>query len=196
MTPEVEPGDCLGGKLLVVGDVNTGKTTLARGILQDLCARGLGERIAILDLAPTLPAQLARARGVRGVGGRLEAEAGSGVVAARPVLQAPRLTSASEEEAIGKAQANLRAIESAWHGLPARAILFINDISMALQAGHARELVARIERVPTVVANGYFGQRLGGGELTRHEKAQMQDLRDWFERTGRVIALTKRYDVV
>jgi hypothetical protein len=194
MTPEVEPGDCLGGKLLVVGDVNTGKTTLARGILQDLCARGLGDRIAILDLAPTLPAELARARGVRGVGGTLEAEAGSSAVAARPVLQAPRLTSASEPEAMAKAQANLRAIEAAWQGLPARDILFVNDISMALQAGDARELVARLARVPTVVANGYLGERLGGGELTRHERAQMEQLRQWFENAGRVITLTKRWD--
>jgi adenylate kinase family enzyme len=35
-------GDCVGRKLLILGDVNTGKTTLARGLLDDLCRRSLG----------------------------------------------------------------------------------------------------------------------------------------------------------
>lgn len=194
MKPEVDPGDCLGGRLLIVGDVNTGKTTLARRILHDFCARGLGGRIAILDLAPTIPPEIAQARGVRGVGGTLDADAGSGAVGARPVLQAPRLTSASESEALVKAQGNLRAIVQAWEQLPSRDILFVNDISMFVQAGRAGELLARLEAVRTVVANGYLGERLGGGELTRHERAQMEELRDWFARAGRVITLTTRYD--
>jgi len=194
MTPEVEPGDCLGRKLLVVGDVNTGKTTLAHRILQDFCARGLGARIAVLDLAPTIPPELARARGVRGVGGTLEADASCGVALARPVLQAPRLSSASEAEASAKAADNLRLIAQAWQQLPARDILFVNDLSMAVQAGSAADLIARFACATTVVANGYLGERLGGGELTRHESAQMRALRDWFAQAGEVIALTRRYD--
>jgi hypothetical protein len=194
MTPEVEPGDCLGRKLLIVGDVNTGKTTLARGILQDFCARGLGARIAVLDLAPTIPPELARARGVRGVGGTLGADASCGATGIRPVLQAPRLSSSSETEAAGKAAENLRLIAQAWEQLPSRDILFVNDVSMALQAGRAADLIARFASAPTVIANGYLGERLGGGELTRHEREQMQALRDWFAQAGEVIALTRRYD--
>lgn len=194
MKLEVEPGDCLARKLLVVGDVNTGKTTLARRVLQDFCARGLGPRIAILDLAPTIPPEIARSRGVRGVGGTLEAEAACGAACARPLLQAPRLTSSSEAEAAAKAADNLRRIEAAWLGLPPHDILFVNDISMALQAGRAADLVARLEPLSTVIANGYLGERLGGGELTRHERAQMEELRAWFARAGSVITLTVRHD--
>jgi hypothetical protein len=193
-SPLVDAADCLGRKLLIVGDVNTGKTTLARRILQDFCARGLGPRIAILDLAPTIPPEIAQARGVRGVGGTLEADAASGAATTRPLLHAPRLTSSTEAEAMAKAADNLRAIEAAWHGLPARDIVFVNDVSMGLQAGHAEDLVARFASVQTVIANGYLGERLGGGELTRHERAQMERLRDWFTQAGRVVTLTTRYD--
>lgn len=193
MTPDLEPGDCLGRKLLIVGDVNTGKTTLARRILQDFCARGLGARIAILDLAPTIPPEIAQARGVRGVGGTLEAEPSSPAVRVRPPLQAPRLTSSSEAEAAAKAAENRRLIEAAWQELRPRPILFVNDISMYVQAGLASELAGRLAAVETVVANGYLGERLGGGELTRHERAQMEQLRAWFAGVGRVITLTTRY---
>ncbi|HET8748138.1 MAG TPA: hypothetical protein VFM98_21250 [Ramlibacter sp.] len=194
MNTAIDPGDCLGRKLLIAGDVNTGKTTLARRILQDFCARGLGARIAILDLAPTIPPEVAQARGVRGVGGTLEADPSSDVVRLRPLLQAPRLTSASEAEAAAKAADNLQRIEAAWQELPPRAILFVNDISMALQAGTASALAQRLAAVDTVVANGYHGERLGGGELTRHEREQMELLRDWFARVGRVLTLTTRHD--
>ena len=192
MSPDA--ADCLGRRLLVLGDVNTGKTTLARRILQAFCDDGLGERIAILDLAPTIPPEIARQRGVRGVGGTLEAAEGSQAARVRPLLHAPRLTSATEDEAAAKARENRLRIEAAWHELPARPILFVNDLSMYLQAGVASALVERFAAVETVIANGYFGERLGGGELTRHERAQMQLLRDWFEAHGRVLTLTTRYD--
>jgi hypothetical protein len=194
MTPDLEPGDCLGRKLLIVGDVNTGKTTLARRVLQDFCARGLGGGIAILDLAPTIPPEFAEKRGVRGVGGTLEADHSCGVTYARPLLQAPRLTSSSEAEAAAKAAENLQRIEAAWQGLTQARILFVNDISMALQAGRASDLVDRFASVETVIANGYLGERLGGGELTRHERGQMEELRRWFAGVGRVITLSTPYD--
>lgn len=194
MSGLVDAGECLGRRLLIVGDVNTGKTTLARRILQDFCARGLGAHIAVLDLAPTIPPEIAQARGVRGVGGTLEAPADAGVICVRPVLQAPRLTSASEAEARAKAADNLRLIEGTWPQLAGRDILFVNDISMVLQAGSASDLVARLAAMPTLIANGYSGERLGGGELTRHERAQMELLREWFAVNGRALTLTRRFD--
>ena len=53
------PGaECLGRRILVIGDVNTGKTTLCKRWLHELCQRGLDTRIALLDLAPTMAALL------------------------------------------------------------------------------------------------------------------------------------------
>jgi len=197
MNSPIEPGDCLGRKLLIVGDVNTGKTTRTGTILEDFCRRGLGPRIAVLDLAPHIPPAIAAAHGLTGVGGALKLPGGCDLLAIHEQLQAPRLTSASEAEAIAKAAGNKALVDAAVQRVVAsgRGILFINDISMYLQAGTADELAPQLARADTVVANGYFGQRLGGGELTRHERTQMERLRAWFERAGTVVTLTTTYQV-
>jgi hypothetical protein len=189
------PADWLGRKLLIVGDVNTGKTTLTRKILEDLCARGLGPRIAVLDLAPHISKELAAQRGLRGVGGQLDVPPGCAALTIREQLEPPRLSSASEAEAMLKAGRNKAAIDAAWHkaAAGARDIVIVNDVSMYVQAGSADELIARFAPAHTVVANGYVGERLGGGELTRRERAEMERLRAWFEGAGSVVLLTKTY---
>lgn len=196
MSPsDADATDWLGRKLLIVGDVNTGKTTLTRRILEDFCARGLGSRIVVLDLAPHISLELAAARGLRGVGGHLDAPADGGALTLREELEPPRLSSATEAEAMGKATRNRELVDAAWQraGLRGRDILIANDISMYLQAGSADALIARFEAAHTAVANGYFGHRLGGGELTRRERSEMERLREWFERAGEVTVLAKTY---
>ena len=95
------PGtECLGRKILVIGDVNTGKTTLCKGWLNELSQQGLGARIALIDMAPTIPPELALKRGIVGVGGELRAPEGSGVLDLRAHLEPPRLSSSSESEAL------------------------------------------------------------------------------------------------
>jgi hypothetical protein len=188
-----EAADWLGRKLLIVGDVNTGKTTLTRRLLEDFCARGLGSRVVVLDLAPHISPELAAARGLRGVGGHLDAPAASGALTIRERLEPPRLSSSSEAEAMTKAARNRGMVDAAWQRayVPARDMLVVNDISMYLQAGSAEDLIARFAAAHTVIANGYFGKRLGGGELTRRERVEMERLRAWFEGAGEVIVLTK-----
>ena len=187
--------DWLGRKLLIVGDVNTGKTTLTRTILEDFCARGLGGRITVLDLAPHISEALAARRGLRGVGGHLNAPTDCGAMVIREQLEPPRLSSASEAEALRKAARNKELVDAGWQraGGATRDIIVVNDVSMYLQAGDADELIARFASIDTVVANGYFGERLGGGELTRRERSEMERLRAWFEGAGRVLALTKTF---
>ncbi len=184
-------GDCVGRKLLILGDVNTGKTTLARGLLDDLCRRNLGARIAIADFAPQIPETLARAKGLVGVGGNLRPPAGSGVLYVADRVAAPRLSSTTEAEAVAKARLNREVIERLLQDVSAqpRDILFVNDITMYLQAGTADDLIIRLTPAGTVVANGYWGERLGGGELTRHERAETDKLKAWFETAGTVVVL-------
>ncbi len=190
MSEDVAAGDYLGRKLLIVGEVNTGKTTLTARILEDFCRRGLGPRIAVLDLAPYVPPDIAAARRLKGVGGVLKVMGGCGVLAIHDRLEAPRLTSASQAEAMTKAAKNKALADAAWQRLDGRRdILFVNDASMYLQAGSAAELIAHLEAAHTAIVNGYFGERLGDGELTRRERTEMARLRDWFERTGMVQVL-------
>ena len=188
---------CLGKKILVIGDVNTGKTTLCKRWLTELCQQGLGARIALLDLAPTISCELALQRGIVGAGGELRAPAGSEVLDLRATLEPPRLSSNSEGEALEKAERNAQLIETLSCQLePQRDILFINDVTLFLQARSAASLIksARFDRRTTLVINGYRGERLGGGALTRHETAEMSELEKAFAERGEVVRLTHRYD--
>ena len=188
---------CLGKRILVIGDVNTGKTTLCKRWLSELCQHGLGARIALLDLAPTISRELALQRGIVGAGGELRAPAGSEVLDLRATLEPPRLSSSSEGEALEKAERNAQLIETLICQLePQRDILFINDVTLFLQARSAASLIdaAGFDKRTTLVINGYRGERLGGGALTRHETAEMNALEKVFAEQGEVVRLTHRYD--
>ena len=192
------PGaECLGRRILVIGDVNTGKTTLCQRWLSELCRQGLGTRIALIDMAPTISRELALKRGIVGAGGELRAPAESGVLDLRAHLEPPRLSSSTESEALEKAERNAQLIEALISRLdPVRDILFINDVTLFLQARSAASLIesAGFDRKTTLVVNGYRGERLGGGALTRHETAEMSELEKAFAERGEVVRLTHRYD--
>lgn len=183
--------DYLDKKTLILGDVNSGKTTLCREILEDFCRQGLGERIAVIDLAPEIPDESLRSRGLKGVGGRLRPPDGSGVVTLRVPVLAPRLTSATEGEAVEKARRNREAIEGVLRQVEAlgRDMLFINDVSLYLQAGDPAYLAGVLEKAGTAVVNGYFGEMLGPGELSRREREAMERLAAWFRARGSVITM-------
>ena len=189
------PADLLGKKLLVMGDINAGKTTLCRQWLARLCAQGQGGRIVVLDLAPDIPPALAQARGLAGAGGYLLPPPDSDVLDLRTHLHAPRLSSATEAEAEEKAAHNARAIEALFDQLPpsgsGRDVLFINDVTLYLQAGCASTLIGKIGRadVTTLVVNGYWGQRLGDSALSRREREQTRRLREHFASHGQVLDL-------
>ena len=189
------PDDPLGKKLLVMGDINAGKTTLCRQWLARLCAQWQGGRIVVLDLAPDIPPTLAQARGLAGAGGYLLSPPDSGVLDLRTHLHAPRLSSATEAEAEGKAAHSARAIEALFDRFPqpgsGRDVLFVNDVTLYLQAGCASTLIGKIGRadVTTLVVNGYWGQRLGDSALSRREREQTRRLREHFANHGQVLDL-------
>ncbi len=173
-----EPKDVLGKQILITGDVNTGKTTLARNIMEGLCSRGLSSRIVIVDMAPEIPKEIALQRGIKGVGGKLMAAGWTDVVYLTAILRPPRLTSKTDEEAVMKARENRGKIDPLFDEFrrTGKDILFINDISMYLQAGNAKDLVQWIGPAATVVANGYYGRKLGADGLSVREAAEMEIL--------------------
>lgn len=188
MRREIDTAEFLGKRTLIVGDINTGKTTLTRRILDVLCRQGLGPKIVIIDMAPEVPEELIREKGLTGIGGRLRPPAGGDVVYMRVDLIPPRLSSKSDAEAEEKAIQNARKIEVLfwkYHEL-GRGVLFMNDISLYLQAGRSVQLARWMEGSKTVVANGYFGKELGSGALSRREKKEMETLQTFFDRVIRL----------
>jgi hypothetical protein len=172
----------LGRRILITGDVNSGKTTLSRLMVEALCLDGFGPEIAIVDCAPEVPRQIALARGVSGVGGKLAYPPDMAVLYLADHIAAPRLSTNTEEEAVVVAAANKARIDVLLDRFAAsgRQILFINDVTLYLQAGDVRELTNRIAGASTVVANGYRGTRLGTGILSRREAAELTTLSTLF----------------
>lgn len=170
----IAPSDIIGRKIIIAGDVNTGKTTLTRKLLDVLCAGGLAGRIAVIDMAPDIPAEVAAARGLKGVGGKL-APVPEGVSYLAAGIRAPRLTSKTEEEALIVAEENRAKAEALFEAYRTcgRDILFINDASIYLQAGQADDLLRLMAPASTVVANAYYGRALGAGRLSAHEAEEM-----------------------
>ena len=168
--------EIVGKRIIITGEINTGKTTLSRDLLESLCRSGLSSRIVVVDMAPEIPEKTAAGRSMRGIGGKLTPLAGTAYFAA--FLRPPRLTAHCEEEAIFIARENAAKIDRLLEEFQrsGRDILFINDVSMYLQAGQADELLRRIEPAGTVVANGYYGARLGAGALSAHEAEEMKKL--------------------
>jgi hypothetical protein len=181
---EINTSEFLGKRALILGDVNMGKTTLCREILAEFCRLGLSSRMAVIDLAPNIPADVLAARGLQGVGGKLLPPGESDVLYLGALLKPPRLSSGTEEEALEIARQNVEKIGGLFEdfGRSGRDILFINDISIYLQAGTAEVLISWIRRARTIVANGYYGESLGSGILSRREKEQMARLKHYFDK--------------
>lgn len=173
----------LNKRTLVLGDVNAGKTTFCRAILEAMLREGLGGRIAVIDFAPEISTAGHDLSDLRGVGGKLLANNRQEVVWLSDTFIAPRLSSKSEQEALQKARDNAVkgvALFKRYSELQ-RDILFINDISIFLQGESARRVMESTVSAKTIVANGYYGEKLGAGALSLRERNEMESLRDHFD---------------
>lgn len=172
------PEGFIGKKTIIVGEVNTGKTAYLNNILEEFRKAGQKD-LTIIDMAP---------ESVKGIGGKMyPGEPGSGRYLSAPIVP-PRLTGESEKEVKLLAEQNAVLIDqlfSQYLNNPSKA-LFINDVSIYLQAGGLDKLLLLLDSTPTVIMNGYLGHSLGGGELGERERRNMTALQ---ERCDRVISL-------
>lgn len=169
-------------RTLVLGDVNAGKTTFCRAILEAMLREGLATRIAVIDFAPEISTTGRDLSNLRGVGGKLLVNDRE-VVWLSDTFIPPRLSSKNEQEALRKARENAArglALFKRYGELP-RDILFINDISIFLQSESARRVMELTVSAKTIVANGYYGEKLGAGALSLWERTEMESLRDHFD---------------
>ncbi|MEM3087959.1 MAG: ATP-binding protein [Candidatus Bathyarchaeia archaeon] len=169
----------VGRKVLIVGDVGTGKTALMASLLEEAIGLHYGPEITVVDMAP--PSMTAR--GVR-IGGTL-AEATDTIRYVRYLrpreVKAPRVMGKSPQEVLLFADFNRQEIDrmlDAFLENPTP-ILFINDISLYLQMGDVKKLGRVIDVTETFIANGYFGDKLAedmGTGISGNEKERMQEL--------------------
>jgi hypothetical protein len=185
------PGNFLHRFTLIIGEVNTGKTTLTQKILDAFCAMH-GGRVAVVDLAPTIEPSHLKGR-APGIGGTLKVPGGKSIRYYHGPIHAPRLQGKDESEALRLADENAQLIESLFEQALEEEIvgLFVNDCSLYLQAGKPENLTRWIGSVETAVVNGYWGDSLGAGILSTREREGMADL---INRCEHVIRLTEQYD--
>jgi len=160
----------LNKKVLIIGEVGSGKTAYTRKILKKIL-ESVAVSVAVIDMAP-------EAKGV--IGGKINMSGLEGAHYYTTTVHPPRLMGKSPHEVQLLASENAARIEKLfdiYRKDPART-LCINDISLYLQAGDLEKLWTIIEMSSTTVMNGYYGTTLGGGELGDRERRNMEKLCD------------------
>jgi len=152
--------DVLGKRVLIYGDVGTGKTRLTVRLLEEAVRLGFGKETTVIDMAP----KSTTIRGIR-VGGRLSEATDLTnrlkYLAPRRV-ETPRLAARNGKELlvlVKKNRSRISKLLKQYTGKPTP-ILFVNDISIYLQSGDFRTLSSAISKASTLVANGYYGKAL------------------------------------
>lgn len=177
MPEEISAEDCRGRFILIVGEVNSGKTTYTARLLQAYLLR-FSEPVAVVDLAPRLPQKSNHPAFHPGIGGRLPVPEFSRVHRFAAELAAPRLQAASLEERWHLAEENAKRIASLFAQVtPSRfSTVFVNDVSLFLQAGSVENLLEWLDRFSTRVVNGYYGVSLGTDVFSARERLGMEQL--------------------
>lgn len=177
MAEEISPEDCRDRFILIVGEVNSGKTTYTARLLRAYLLR-FSEPVAVVDFAPRLPDRSDHPAFQPGIGGRLPVPESPRVHRFSTDLAAPRLQAASIEERWRLARENAKRIESLWVHVAASGCptVFVNDISLYLQAGSVETLVEWLDRFSTRVVNGYYGVSLGTDAFSARERLRMEQL--------------------
>jgi hypothetical protein len=185
---EIDAYAFMGKWTLIVGEINSGKTFLSRRILQQVSLKISDKRLAVIDMAPVIPKDTGTDNALNGIGGQLiEPDLLKGLYLSSHI-DPPRLSTDTEEAALVIAERNLKKIEKLLQTFSktGRDVLFVNDISLYLQFGNAENLIRYFSGVNTLVANGYFGEKLGEGILSQREHQEMQTVQKAFSKVIRL----------
>ena len=164
----------LGAKILIVGDVGTGKTRYTAELLKKLIRGGYGS-ITIIDMAP---------EDVRGVGGSIKRymDVPESVVYLRPHnVFSPRLRGKNADDVLRMAELNRKVIEpliDSYINNPTP-ILVINDITIYLHRGDLNKILRCIDLCDTFIGNAYYGSTIiedHGSGITQRERNAIMEL--------------------
>lgn len=152
-------------KTIIIGEVNTGKTAYLGEILNGFLEEGETD-ITVIDMAP---------ESVKGIGGKMSKREIYAIRYFTAQIVAPRLIGKTDQEVEMLATHNAKLINDifvAYLKNPTK-VLFINDVSLYLQAGDLNKLLSLLNSTSTVIMNGYYGFSLGGGKLGKRERENM-----------------------
>ena len=184
---EIDVEAYLGLFTLIVGDINSGKTTLTRRIVEALAAHDPKSRITVVDLAPKIRSS---AENESGIGGALSVSGGGLISTYRPKIVPPRMTAKDDAEAVMLAEKNVAVIEALFQDIENDGAdsLVINDCSLYLHAGNPETFLGWVRGYGTAVVNGYDGDYFKEGAISKRERSAMAFLS---ERCDRLLRLTR-----
>lgn len=154
---------------IIVGDVNSGKTRYTLDIIEGFVTGGFRD-MAVLDLAPDK---------VGGIGGKILPLDAPDIYWATTEILAPRLMGGRDQERVMKlARQNREAIEKLFEEYlqDPKDILFVNDVTLYLQAGDLGRLFRVLSTATTQIINGYYGETFADSYLSRRERARVDRL--------------------
>ena len=173
-------------RVLIVGEVGSGKTRLLSKFLDYLIEQGYTHEITLIEMAPGLP----------DVGRRVE-DYTKNVDKVRYLkpekIIPPRLLGRNREEVLKYAEHNYREVKKLFEEFSRNPteVLLVNDVTIFLHAGDPREILKIIENCSTFAATAYEGIKLKddkGSGVTHREKAGLEILKKHMDL---VISLTK-----
>lgn len=155
-------------KLLIVGDVRSGKTTLTSKLI-DVLAEVCGEsKVTVLDFAPDF----------MGVGGKVATSSNVRII--RPEgLKAPRLMGKDCRTIWELARRNRELTERAIREYLRNPtpILIINDLSIHFHAGDLGIVVEAARNARLFIANSYYGTSLSDNcGLSERERRLVEEM--------------------
>ena len=169
--------DLLGKRVVITGEVGVGKTKLLASLI-DEAAFESNLRVVVLDLAPEVHI------GSETIGASVKTYSRElhQVIYLRPTtVFAPRLQGRNREEVLDLAAKNASSIEPLLITLASDPpdVLFIDDLTIYLQAGKIEPLIKLISTIRTFIATAYKGKKLlddKGSGISRVEKCRLESL--------------------
>lgn len=176
----IDVNSILNKKILIVGEVGSGKTRLTAKILEELVAHGFSNYITVIDMAPS----------IKNVGAKLSTytETFKNIrYFFSEKIKGPRLEGKDSEEVLEIAKSNRKIIEKFLEEylMKPTDILIVNDLTIYLHAGEIEKIFDIMEKAKTFIANAYYGNLLSedkGSGLTAREKLLVQSLSKKFDK--------------
>ncbi|MCD6445985.1 hypothetical protein J7L49_04290 [Candidatus Bathyarchaeota archaeon] len=148
--------EIIGKKVLILGEVGSGKTKLAARMLQELVTLIGSEKITIIDLAPQRTGK---------IGGKITdyVNLTSGVRYMVPEkVYTPRLTGASSQQVLRYAELNKENMEPLFKKFirDPTEVLILNDVTLYFHAGELETVLECARIAKTFLATAYYGSKL------------------------------------
>ena len=166
----------IGRKIIIVGEIGSGKTLLLSRFLDRLVRSGLKDKVTVIEMAPNMGE----------VGGTIENYTRniSSVRYLKPwKIIPPRMMGKSREEVLKYARSNMLALKpliEEYLRNPTE-ILLINDLTIYLHAGKVEDIIQLINISKTFTATAYEGKRLAddkGSGITDRERESLNRLKE------------------